>query len=163
MQQETTSTQQEKDAYFMGLALEQAKIAGEQDEVPIGAVVVYRDHVIAQGYNRREIDNDPAGHAEFIALKKASEHLGAWRLSGYQARIDRCVYGAADPKAGALGSLYSINADDRLNHIFEVTAGVRSEESANLLQTFFREKRQRNKERRKQAQEVETGYHKNEA
>lgn len=180
MQQETTSTQQEKDAYFMGLALGQAKIAGEQDEVPIGAVVVYGDHVIAQGYNRREIDNDPAGHAEFIALKKASEHLGAWRLTGctvyvtlepclmcaglmYQARIDRCVYGAADPKAGALGSLYSINADDRLNHIFEVTAGVRSEESANLLQTFFREKRQRNKERRKQAQEVETGYHKNEA
>ena len=180
MQQETTSTQQEKDAYFMGLALGQAKIAGEQDEVPIGAVVVYGDHVIAQGYNRREIDNDPAGHAEFIALKKASEHLGAWRLTGctvyvtlepclmcaglmYQARIDRCVYGAADPKAGALGSLYSINADDRLNHIFEVTAGVSSEESANLLQTFFREKRQRNKERRKQAQEVETGYHKNEA
>ena len=125
MQQETTSTQQEKDAYFMGLALGQAKIAGEQDEVPIGAVVVYGDHVIAQGYNRREIDNDPAGHAEFIALKKASEHLGAWRLSGctvyvtlepclmcaglmYQARIDRCVYGAADSKAGALGSLYSI-------------------------------------------------------
>ena len=67
------------------------------------------------------------------------------------------------PKAGALGSLYSINADDRLNHIFEVTAGVRSEESANLLQTFFREKRRRNKERRKQAQEVGTGYHKNEA
>ena len=76
MQQETTSTQQEKDAYFMGLALEQAKIAGEQDEVPIGAVVVYGDHVIAQGYNRREIDNDPAGHAEFIARTKASEHLG---------------------------------------------------------------------------------------
>lgn len=163
-------TQQEADAYFMGLALEQAKLAAQHDEVPIGAVVVYEGKVISTGYNRREIDNDPAGHAEFIALKKSSEYLGVWRLSGctvyvtlepclmcaglmYQARIDRCVYGAADPKAGALGSLYSINADERLNHVFEVVSGIRSEECAELLKTFFREKRQRNKERKKRSQE----------
>ena len=171
-------TQQEADSFFMGLALEQANLAGQQDEVPIGAVVVYEGQVISRGYNRREIDNDPAGHAEFLALKKASKHLGAWRLSGctvyvtlepclmcaglmYQARIDRCVYGAADPKAGALGSLYSINADKRLNHVFEVSAGVRSEECADLLRRFFREKRQRNKERKRHLQEPFDGYHGN--
>ncbi len=169
-------TQQEADTYFMGLALEQAKLAGQHDEVPIGAVVVYEGKVISTGYNRREIDNDPAGHAEFIALKMASEYLGVWRLSGctvyvtlepclmcaglmYQARIDRCVYGAADPKAGALGSLYSINADERLNHVFEVVSGVRSEECAELLKTFFREKRQPNKERKKRLQESLNAHH----
>ncbi len=134
-------SQNKLDTYFMNLALAQAKKAEELDEVPIGAVVVYENQVIAQGYNRREVDNDPAGHAEFIAMKQASEKLGVWRLSGctvyvtlepclmcaglmYQARIDRCVYGAADPKAGALGSLYSVNEDDRLNHTFDVTSGV---------------------------------------
>lgn len=169
-------TQQEADTYFMGLALEQARLAGQQDEVPIGAVVVHEGKVISTGYNRREIDNDPAGHAEFIALKKASEYLGIWRLSGctvyvtlepclmcaglmYQARIDRCVYGAADPKAGALGSLYSVNTDERLNHVFEVASGIRSEECAELLKTFFREKRQRNKERKKRLQESRDAYH----
>ena len=103
--------QSTQDAEYMQLAIEQAKIAESYDEVPIGAVVVYEGEVIAHGYNRRELDEDPAGHAEFIALKKASEKLGHWRLSGctvyvtlepclmcaglmYQSRIDRCVYGA---------------------------------------------------------------------
>lgn len=162
------ATQDEQDAYFMGLALEQAAIAAELDEVPIGAVVVYGGKVIAQAYNRREIDNDPAGHAEFLALKQASQYLEVWRLSGctvyvtlepclmcaglmYQARIDRCVFGAFDPKAGALGSLYRVHEDERLNHVFEVTPEVRSEECATMLRSFFKEKRRRNKERKKQA------------
>lgn len=168
-------SQNELDSYFMNLALAQAKKAEELDEVPIGAVVVYENQVIAQGYNRREVDNDPAGHAEFIAMKQASEKLGVWRLSGctvyvtlepclmcaglmYQARIDRCVYGAADPKAGALGSLYSVNEDDRLNHTFDVTSGVCSQECAAVLRAFFQNKRKRNKERKKQAKLAADGY-----
>lgn len=168
-------SQNKLDTYFMNLALAQAKRAEELDEVPIGAVVVYENQVIAQGYNRREVDNDPAGHAEFIAMKQASEKLGVWRLSGctvyvtlepclmcaglmYQARIDRCVYGAADPKAGALGSLYSVNEDDRLNHTFDVTSGVCSQECAAVLRTFFQNKRKRNKERKRQAKLAADGY-----
>lgn len=168
-------SQNKLDTYFMNLALAQAKKAEELDEVPIGAVVVYENQVIAQGYNRREVDNDPAGHAEFIAMKQASEKLGVWRLSGctvyvtlepclmcaglmYQARIDRCVYGAADPKAGALGSLYSVNEDDRLNHTFDVTSGVCSQECAAVLRTFFKNKRKRNKERKRQAKLAADGY-----
>lgn len=154
--------QSTQDAEYMQLAIEQAKIAESYDEVPIGAVVVYEGEVIARGYNRRELDEDPAGHAEFIALKKASEKLGHWRLSGctvyvtlepclmcaglmYQSRIDRCVYGARDPKAGALGTLYQINADERLNHRFEVTAGVLEGECAGLLSGFFAKLRARRK------------------
>lgn len=154
--------QSTQDAEYMQLAIEQAKIAESYDEVPIGAVVVYEGEVIACGYNRRELDEDPAGHAEFIALKKASEKLGHWRLSGctvyvtlepclmcaglmYQSRIDRCVYGARDPKAGALGTLYEINADERLNHRFEVTAGVLEDECAGLLSGFFAKLRARRK------------------
>lgn len=168
-------SQNKLDTYFMNLALAQAKKAEELDEVPIGAVVVYENQVIAQGYNRREVDNDPAGHAEFIAMKQASEKLGVWRLSGctvyvtlepclmcaglmYQARIDRCVYGAADPKAGALGSLYSVNEDDRLNHTFDVTSGVCSQECAAVLRIFFQNKRKRNKERKRQAKLAADGY-----
>lgn len=157
--------QSEDDYYFMGLALEQARMAAKLDEVPIGAVVVCKGEVIAQGYNRREIDNNPAGHAEFLAMMEASRRLGVWRLSDctvyvtlepclmcaglmYQARIDRCVYGALDPKAGALGSLYHINEDERLNHAFAVTRGVRADESAALLRSFFKDKRARNKARK---------------
>lgn len=169
--------QRRMDEYYMGIALKQARQAEKLDEVPIGAVVVREGEIVALGYNRREIDNDPAGHAEFIALKSASEALGVWRLSGctvyvtlepclmcaglmYQSRIDRCVYGASDPKAGALGSLYSVNSDERLNHCFEVTSGVLEEECAEVLQSFFRKKRQRNKERKRQARLDVDGYDK---
>ena len=158
------------DLTYMKLAIEQAKIASDQGEVPIGAVVVYQpiDHgtrkplaeprVIASAYNRREMDKDPAGHAEFLAMLAAARELDAWRLSDctvyvtlepcimcaglmHQARIHRCVYGASDPKAGALGSLYQINSDTRLNHTFEVTAGVRADECAMLLHDFFKARR----------------------
>lgn len=147
----STDTQ---DIEFMRLAIGEARKAELLDEVPIGAVVVRDGEVIAAAYNRRETDADPAGHAEFLAMKQASNKLGVWRLSGctvyvtlepcimcaglmHQARIDRCVFGAFDPKAGALGSLYQVNADERLNHVFEVTPGVCEEDCASLLQTFF--------------------------
>ncbi len=114
--------------------------------------------VIARARNCRETDRDPSGHAEFKALLAAARELDAWRLSGctvyvtlepcimcaglmHQARIDRCVFGAADPKAGALGSLYQVNADERLNHNFEVASGVLGEECAELLTGFFAERR----------------------
>lgn len=154
------------DEVFMDRALEQARKAAALDEVPIGAVVVCEGRVVAEACNRREVDRDPAGHAEFLALTQAARRLGAWRLTGctvyvtlepclmcaglmHQARIDRCVYGAPDPKAGALGSLYQVNADERLNHTFEVTSGVRQAECAEALRAFFKEKRRRTKEEKR--------------
>ena len=136
------------DEDYMRLALEQARKAAELDEVPIGAVVVYapvdkgtrrplaEPRVIARGFNRRETDRNPSGHAEFLALLDAARELDAWRLTGctvyvtlepcimcaglmHQARVDRCVFGARDQRAGALGTLYAIHADERLNHTFE--------------------------------------------
>ncbi|MCL1797256.1 MAG: tRNA adenosine(34) deaminase TadA [Eggerthellaceae bacterium] len=148
------------DEEYMQLALMQAREAEKCDEVPIGAVVVCDGKVLSSAHNLRESTNDPAGHAEFIALKKAAETLGAWRLSDcvvyvtlepclmcaglmHQSRIKRCVYGAPDPKAGALGTLYSVHSDERLNHVFEVSAGVCQEECANLLSEFFSAKRKK--------------------
>ena len=145
---------QPDDIRFMRMAIEQAREAEKLDEVPIGAVVVYEGSVIACAYNRREIDEDPAGHAEFLAMKQAARELGHWRLSGctvyvtlepcimcaglmHQSRIDRCVYGCSDKKAGALGTLYRINEDERLNHRFEVESGVLEEECSALLTNFF--------------------------
>lgn len=175
-----------EDKYYMELALDQARAAALADEVPIGAVVVYapidpatrrplqEPEVISVGRNLRETNQDPAGHAEFLALKAASEKLGTWRLSGchvyvtlepcimcaglmHQARVDRCVYGAPDPKAGALGTLYSIHADERLNHRFEVVSGVLEEECQQLLQDFFRERRQAKKAEKRAASDSEGG------
>lgn len=160
----------ESDYEYMRLAMEQARIAASMGEVPIGAVVVYepidpatrrslaQPRVIASACNRRETDNDPAGHAEFLAMKAAAEALGVWRLTGctvyvtlepcimcaglmHQARIDRCVFAASDPKAGALGSLYSIHSDERLNHRFETTPGVLEDECAAMLRDFFSARR----------------------
>lgn len=159
----------DKDIEYMHMALDEARRAADLDEVPIGAVVVKDGEVIARACNRREIDNDPAGHAEFLAMKQAARNLGAWRLSGctvyvtmepcimcaglmHQARIDRCVFGAPDPKAGALGTLYAINADQRLNHTFEAEGGVCQEESVALLKQFFGRKRAATKQKRQKAQ-----------
>jgi tRNA(adenine34) deaminase len=142
------------DIAFMRLAIEQARLAAANGEVPIGAVVVCGGEVVAQGCNRRESDADPSAHAELIALVEASRRLGRWRLTGctvyvtlepclmcaglmQQARIDRCVYGAPDPKGGALGTLYRVHEDGRLNHRFEVSAGVCAQECAELLSGFF--------------------------
>lgn len=148
-----------EDETYMDLALDEARRALEIGEVPIGAVVVAGGAVVARGHNRREVDHDPAGHAELIAIRAAAASLGRWRLSDctvyvtlepcpmcaglmHQARIARCVYAAPDPKAGALGTLYDLHDDTRLNHRFDITSGVREGESAELLRGFFRELRE---------------------
>lgn len=150
----------ELDERFMREALAEARVAAQMGEVPIGAVVVHEGKVIARAHNLREHDEDPSAHAEFSAMVAASRALGRWRLTGctvyvtlepctmcaglmVNARIDRCVYGAADLKGGALGSLYDLNEDDRLNHAFEVTAGVLEDECAEVLTAFFSGLRQR--------------------
>lgn len=147
----------------MRAALAEAELAGEAGEVPIGAVVVCDGRVVARGRNRRETDADPTAHAEMIAVRGAADALGRWRLSGctvyvtiepcpmcagalHAARVDRCVYGAADPKAGAVGTLYDIASDERLNHRYEVTPGVLAEESSALLRAFFARLRTKGRE-----------------
>ncbi|MCR8908330.1 tRNA adenosine(34) deaminase TadA [Thermophilibacter sp. ET337] len=148
------------DERFMRLALAEAQAAAEEGEVPIGAVVVCDGVVVARAHNRRETDADPSAHAEFAAMVAASRALGRWRLTGctvyvtlepclmcaglmVNARVDRCVYGATDPKGGALGTLYDVSHDPRLNHEFEVTPGVLADEAADLLRTFFRARRKK--------------------
>lgn len=146
------------DERWMGVALDEARRAAEEGEVPIGAVVVCDGVEVARAQNRRESDRDPAAHAEFLALEAAARRLGRWRLTGcsvyvtlepclmcaglmVNARIDRCVFGAPDPKAGALGTLYDVHDDPRLNHAFLVEGGVRQEECAEVLRAFFRARR----------------------
>lgn len=148
----------------MALALDEARAAADEGEVPIGAVVVCDGEVVSRAHNRRETEHDPSAHAEFAALVEASRVLERWRLSGctvyvtlepclmcaglmVNSRIDRCVYGASDPKGGALGTLYDVSHDARLNHEFEVTAGVCVDECADLLRSFFRARRRAAKER----------------
>ena len=143
---------------FMAAALEQAQIAMEADEVPVGAVIVYQNQMIARAHNQREILNDPTAHAEMIALTQAASYLNSWRLEGCTiyvtlepcpmcagalvlARIDRLVYGPADPKAGACETLYNITEDERLNHRIEVISGFLEEPCKAILQEFFARKR----------------------
>ena len=144
----------EIDEKFMREALAEARAAAAVGEVPIGAVVVRAGEIVARAHNRRELDQDPSAHAEFSALCAAAQALGRWRLSDcavyvtlepccmcaglmVNARVGRCVYGAADAKAGALGSLYDLNADSRLNHRFNVTAGVLADECRKMLSSYF--------------------------
>ncbi len=150
-----------EDLRFMLIALEEAAAAADEGEVPIGAVVVCEGQVVSRAHNRREEDADPAAHAEFLAMEEAARTLGRWRLSGctvyvtlepclmcaglmVNARVDRCVYGAPDPKGGALGTLFDVSHDPRLNHAFEVTSGVLADEAADQLRTFFRARRKSN-------------------
>ena len=159
------------DIEYMRHALDLAQEAGGHGEVPIGAVVVCAGAIVGTGYNRREMDNDPAGHAEFIALMQASRNLGRWRLSDctvyvtlepcimcaglmHQARIKRCVFATPDPKAGALGTLYKVHEDERLNHSFEVEPGILEEESSALLKEFFKELRTRGKKKAPSTPEI---------
>lgn len=147
-------TSTEIDEKFMREALAEARAAAAVGEVPIGAVVVRAGEIVARAHNRRELDQDPAAHAEFSALCAAARLLGRWRLSDctvyvtlepccmcaglmVNARVGRCVYGATDAKAGALGSLYDLNADSRLNHRFNVTAGVLADECREVLSGYF--------------------------
>ena len=159
------------DETYMNLAILQARHAFEAGEVPIGAVVVCDGEVVAEGFNHRETDNDPSAHAEFSAICQAARELERWRLPDctvyvtlepcimcaglmHQARIGRCVFGAPDPKAGALGTLYSIHEDERLNHNFEVTAGVLEDQCAQLLRDFFKMRRTQQKEAKRLAREA---------
>lgn len=142
----------------MRLAMDQAIVAQAKGEVPIGAVIVKDGSVIACGYNLRETEKNVLKHAEVIAIETACQKLQSWRLIGcdlyvtlepclmcagalYQARINSVVMAALDPKAGALGSLYSVHEDQRLNHRFSVISGVMESESSTLLKNFFRAKR----------------------
>jgi tRNA(adenine34) deaminase len=142
----------------MKKALDQAALAYEEGEVPVGAVVVHGEKVIAEAHNQRETLNDPTAHAEIIAITQAAESLGSWRLLDctlyvtlepcpmcagaiVQARIPCVVYGASDAKAGACHSLFQITADLRLNHQSAVLGGVMQEDCKAILQHFFREQR----------------------
>ena len=148
----------DRDSFYMGKAIAQAKIAALAGEIPIGAIIVYDDKVIARAYNLRETLPCATAHAELLAIEKACRALERWRLTGctmyvttepcpmcagaiVNARIDRLVYGCDDPKAGAVHSLFTIPTDDRLNHQVEVISGIRSEECANLLRDFFKKRR----------------------
>jgi len=159
-EQSIQSEQSERDKLFIRKAIEQAKIAQENGDVPIGAVIVYQDKVIAKAYNQREQLSDPTAHAEIIALTQAAAYLKSWRLEGCTmyvtlepcpmcagalvlARIDRLVYGCDDPKSGACGSLYNIVKDERLNHRTDVTSGVLADECSKLLQDFFAGRREK--------------------
>ena len=146
----------------MAAAMREAVRAYEEDEVPVGAVVVHEGRVIGRGHNQRELLHDPTAHAEMIAITAAAEALGSWRLDGatlyvplepcpmcagatVNARLSRLVFGATDPKAGACGTLYDIPQDSRLNHRLEVKGGVLAREGGEILTSYFREKRSRGK------------------
>ncbi len=143
---------------WMRLALAQAEQAAEEDEVPVGAVIVREGRVIAAAYNQRETLHDPTAHAEMIAITQAAESLGSWRLDGcvlyvtlepcpmcagaiIQARIPRVVFGATDPKAGAVCSLYRMLDDERLNHRAQAIGGVLAEPCGEILTRFFQRQR----------------------
>ena len=146
------------DQYWMGLALKAARKAAARNEVPIGAIIVRDGRVLGSGYNLRESRQDPAAHAEMIAIRRAARRAGNWRLTGATlyvtlepcvmcmgaailARINRLVFGCRDPKGGAAGTLFDLSCDERLNHRFPVVVGVREAECSALLSGFFRDLR----------------------
>lgn len=156
----------EKDHYYMGLAIEEAQQAAAKGEVPIGAVIVQGERVIARAHNLRETTQNAVTHAELLAIQQACEALGNWRLEDtklyvtlepcpmcagaiLQSRIPHVVYGARDIKAGCVDSLYRLLNDERFNHQCEVTENVLADECGLLLTQFFRDLRKRNKEKRK--------------
>jgi len=142
----------------MRVALELAKEAASRGEVPVGAVLVREGQIVGQGHNLREANQDPLSHAEMEAIRAGSRSLKTWRLSDctlyvtlepcvmcagaiHQARLARVVFGALDAKAGAMGSLYNVHEDTRLNHRVPVTGGVLADESVGLLRDFFKQRR----------------------
>lgn len=144
----------DRDMRWMRKALDLARIAGGEGEVPVGAVIVRNNVVIGEGYNRRELDLDPTAHAETVAIRQAAQTVRSWRLedcalyvtlepcvqccgSILLARIPRLVYGASDPKAGAVDSLYRLLEDTRLNHRVKVESGILAPECGELLTEFF--------------------------
>jgi tRNA(adenine34) deaminase len=150
--------QQQIHERYMRIAIEAAKIAQENGDVPIGAVIVHKGKIVAKAYNQREQLQDPTAHAEIIALTQAAAALGNWHLHDCTmyvtlepccmcagalvlSRIERLVYSCDDPKAGACGSIYNIVQDQRLNHRLEITSGLLNSECSILLQEFFQKKR----------------------
>jgi tRNA(adenine34) deaminase len=146
------------DEHFMRMALEEASIAYNEGEVPVGSVLVKDGKVISKAHNQREDSKDPTGHAEIIALKHGSREEDNWRLTGFtlyvtkepcimcagamvNARLGRLVYGCKDDKGGAVGSLYNILSDKRLNHQVEVVSGILEEECSEILKKFFQHRR----------------------
>jgi tRNA(adenine34) deaminase len=142
----------------MGLALGEATQAGDLGEVPVGAVALFQGSVVASRHNERETTSDPTGHAEILVMRDVAQKLGTWRLEGVTivvtlepcamcagalvaARVDRVVFGASDSRAGAVGPLYNLCADPRLNHEVAVVSGVRTAECSDLLTSFFSSRR----------------------
>jgi tRNA(adenine34) deaminase len=153
-----------EDDAFMQQALALAREAAALGEVPVGAVAVHDGRVVGTGFNRREVDRSPLAHAELLALDAASKALGAWRLTGVtlyvtlepcamcagalvQGRVTRLVFGAMDPKAGAVGSLYNLAEEPRHNHRLQVTSGVLADESRLLLKGFFERLREKKRDK----------------
>jgi len=143
---------------YMKIALEEAQKAAKKDEVPVGAVVVLSGRIIGRGHNMPITHHDPSAHAEMLAMREAAKILGNYRLTGaelyvtlepcimcagaiIQARLTRVIFGARDPKYGAVASLYHVLADQRLNHQVAVTEGILKEECGEIISRFFREKR----------------------
>lgn len=158
-QKNSAEMHSEEDAAWMQQALGQAELAAAAGEVPVGALVIKDGEIIGQGHNRNLLDNDPTAHAEIVALRQAAARLGNHRLTGctmvatiepcsmcagalIHARIARLVYGASDPKAGAAGSTIQVINHPSLNHRMEVTTGVLAGKCSQVLQKFFRQKRQ---------------------
>ncbi|MHB1157943.1 MAG: tRNA adenosine(34) deaminase TadA [Phycisphaerales bacterium] len=148
----------EEDIAWMRRAIALAQRAGDRGEVPVGAIVIHDGRIIGEGYNRREMDADPVAHAEIAAIRQAAQTLGGWRLNEctlvvtlepcpmcagamVNARVGRLVYGASDPKMGAVKTLYRLCNDSRLNHRVNVTGGVLAEECGKLLSEFFKARR----------------------
>ncbi len=163
------------DNSFMKLAIEQAKVAEENGDVPIGAVIIYKGQIIGKAYNQREQLKDPTAHAEIIALTQAAAYMRSWRLDGCTmyvtlepcamcagalvlARIDRLVYGCDDPKAGAVRSLYNIVQDERLNHRVDVLSGVLADDCAELLREFFQKRRSENSAVKEDRADAQPGF-----
>lgn len=149
--------------YWMDKAIAEARRAECKEEVPIGCVIVKEGRIIARAHNLRESKQDPAAHAELLAIRKAAKKLGAWRLLDCTlyvtlepclmcmgaiilARIPQVVFGCFDPKAGAAGSLYDLSSDTRLNHRFDLVSGVRGEDCSQLLSAFFSQLRRRRRQ-----------------
>lgn len=157
----------EQDHYYMGLAIEEAQKAAAKGEVPIGAVMVHEDQVIARAHNLRETTQNAVTHAELLAIQEACQELGSWRLENtklyvtlepcpmcagaiLQSRIPRIIYGARDAKAGSVDSLYRLLNDDRFNHQCDVTESVMADECGQVLSQFFRALRERKKKEKRE-------------
>jgi tRNA(adenine34) deaminase len=146
------------DGQAMHLALEEARAAMEHEDVPVGALVIVENEVVSSRHNERQLTGDPTAHAEILALRDAATHLGTWRLdaatlvttlepcpmcagAALNARIKHVIFGAHDPKAGAIETLYNLLADPRLNHEAQITSGVLADECGEILTSFFAERR----------------------